>query len=245
MRKMTLYIFVLFLFGSVWACDDDDDLAQVTPEATGTLTDAEGNEYGWVRYGGLDWMTSNFRAGEAYYEQTRINPDNGREEPLVSDELQEEAVEAYGIYGNLYTYEDAVEMAPEGWRLPTDEDWQRLEQVLGMSAKESASEGWRGAGEGILAQQDETGSGLQLQCGGWINLFAGDVNDFRLLQLREFGYYWSEGVDSTYVSPAVYYRRIRPRDPRIEREPVAIQAQDHQGDLYDIMMSVRYVRDAR
>ncbi len=245
MRKI-IYVLSLLLLGSAWACNDDDDnLAQVTPEATGTVTDSEGNEYGWVRYGGLDWMTSNFRAGVAYYEQTRIDPDNGREVPLVDDELQDEAIEAYGIYGNLYTYEEAVEMAPEGWRLPTDADWRRLEQALGMSAKESASEGWRGSGEGILIQQDETGSGVHLQCGGWINLFAGNVNEFQLVQVREFGYYWSSGVDSAYVSPAVYYRRIRPHDPKIEREPVTIQAQDHQDNLYDIMMSVRYVRDAQ
>ena len=243
--KKILFIASVLLLGGMWACDDDESLAAVTPEATGTMVDDDGNEYGWVRYNGLDWMTSNFKEGIPYYEQTRINEDNGKEELLIVAERQEEAMSAYEVYGNLYTYEEAMERAPEGWRLPSDADWQCLEQALGMPASESNSKGWRGSGEGILIQQDETGSGIHLQCGGWINLYAGNVNDFTLLQVREFGYYWSRDVDSTYTSPAVYYRRIRPHDSRIEREHITIQAVDHQDNLFDIMMSVRYVRDAQ
>lgn len=243
--KKILFIAGSLLLGSLWACDDDNDLAQVIPEATGTITDNDGNEYGWVRYNGLDWMTSNFREGVAYYDQTRINEENGREEALIVEERREDAIAAYSVYGNLYTYEDAVQRAPEGWRLPSDKDWQNLEQALGMSLAESESEGWRGSGEGVLIQQDETGSGIHLQCGGWMNLYAGNVNDFTLLHVREFGYYWSSDADSTSSSPTVYYRRIRPHDPKIEREPITIQAADHEGYLFDIMLSVRYVRDAK
>ena len=224
--KKILFIVGALLLNSLWGCDDDNNLALITPEATGTITDNDGNEYDWVRYNGLDWMTSNFREGVAYYDQTRINEENGREEALIVEERREDAIAAYDVYGNLYTYEDAVQRAPEGWRLPSDKDWQSLEQALGMSLAESESEGWRGSGEGILIQQDETGSGIHLQCGGWMNLYAGNA-------------------DSTSSSPTVYYRRIRPHDPKIEREPITIQAADHEGYLFDIMLSVRYVRDAK
>ena len=31
-------------------------------------------------------------------------------------------------YGFLYTYEAALRALPEGWRLPTDEDWKALDE---------------------------------------------------------------------------------------------------------------------
>ena len=39
----------------------------------------------------------------------------------------------YKKYGNLYTWEEALEVCPEGWRLPTDEDWQNLEVTFSPS----------------------------------------------------------------------------------------------------------------
>ena len=34
--------------------------------------------------------------------------------------------------GRLYTWESANQSVPNGWALPTDEDWKRLEKYLGM-----------------------------------------------------------------------------------------------------------------
>ena len=243
MKKIIFTLSAILALG-IWACDDDDTLPQVSPETNGTLVDDDGNEYGWVRYNGLDWMTSNFREGTPYYDLTVIDS-WGYEDLMIRIDDREQALADYTIYGNFYTYEEAVERAPEGWRLPTDEDWQRLEQALGMSASGSASKGWRGSGEGLLIQQDETGSGLHFQCGGFINLSAGNYNAFMLLQVRESGYYWSSTVDSTYTSPAAYYRRIRPNIGQIERETIAIHTADHTEGSYDTMLSVRYVRDAQ
>lgn len=36
------------------ACSDDGNDVNLTPTATGTVIDSEGNEYGWVRIGNLD-----------------------------------------------------------------------------------------------------------------------------------------------------------------------------------------------
>lgn len=50
-------------------------------------------------------------------------------------------------YGLLYTYEGALAAVPDGWRLPSDEDWMKLEMTLGMSADEAKKVNeWRGAG---------------------------------------------------------------------------------------------------
>ena len=155
--KKIIYTICLALMTFCIGCDDDDNhLPQVKPESTGTLTDDEGNEYTWVRYDGLDWMTSNFKAGTPYYELK----DSWGWSDLISISDKDQAIADYDMYGNLYTYEDAIANAPEGWRLPTDEDWKKLEKVLGMSPGELDDTGWRGSVEGELIQQDETGSGI-------------------------------------------------------------------------------------
>jgi uncharacterized protein (TIGR02145 family) len=39
-------------------------------------------------------------------------------------------------YGRLYTWEAAKIACPDGWHLPTEEEWRILERYLGMSEKE-------------------------------------------------------------------------------------------------------------
>ncbi len=65
---------------------------------------------------------ANYKGGSPYYK-------------TIGDSAN--VVNNIEIYGNLLSYDDAVASTPEGWRLPTDEDWQKLEQALGMDAKTS------------------------------------------------------------------------------------------------------------
>lgn len=61
-------------------------------------------------------------------------------------------------YGLLYTLEGARKAAPKGWRVPTDEDWKKLETALGMSAGElDQLEAWRGSESGYLLKSEEVG----------------------------------------------------------------------------------------
>ena len=38
------------------------------------------------------------------------------------------------VFGRFYSYEDALTACPEGWRLPTEEDWIALGKALGSTA---------------------------------------------------------------------------------------------------------------
>ena len=104
------------------------------------------NTYEWVRYAGLDWMTSNFKEGTPYYELTYINQ-YGYTDDLIKD-CEDLTPEEWDRYGNLYSYEEAKANAPEGWRLPTDEDWKKLERAMGMSQGDADATGFRGTEEG-------------------------------------------------------------------------------------------------
>ena len=64
-------------------------------------------------------------------------------------------------YGFLYTYEGALQAVPDGWRLPTDDDWKKLEETLGMSVSEiNMLDEWRGSYEGDLLKEGEQGIGF-------------------------------------------------------------------------------------
>ena len=65
-------------------------------------------------------------------------------------------------YGNLYTWPAAMNLnsrydiptgkvqgvCPDGWHLPSDDEWKQLEMFLGMSQTEVDAEKWRGNDEG-------------------------------------------------------------------------------------------------
>ncbi len=70
-------------------------------------------------------------------------------------------------YGYLYTWEALAEVVPEGWRIPTDEDWKRLEEKLGVSTAEAeALEAWRGNGLAGLLLEGDQGIGFGAVYGG-------------------------------------------------------------------------------
>jgi uncharacterized protein (TIGR02145 family) len=55
-----------------------------------------------------------------------------------------------GQYGFLYNFavvENTKNIAPEGWHVPTDEEWLMLEKEIGMSSEETQLLGWRGTNE--------------------------------------------------------------------------------------------------
>lgn len=59
--------------------------------------------------------------------------------------------------GLLYTYEAALKALPKGWRLPTDDDWKKLEETLGVNEHElNLLEEWRGESAGVLLRDSKT-----------------------------------------------------------------------------------------
>ena len=57
-------------------------------------------------------------------------------------------VETYGLLYNWFTVVDDRDVAPDGWHVPTDEEWKKLEMYLGMSQSEADIIGDRGTDEG-------------------------------------------------------------------------------------------------
>ena len=214
------------------ACHDDESEPVVVPSQTGTMTDKDGNSYHWVRLGDLDWMAENLRAGTPFYEQMTADSSGY----LVQYGTLEEAVNMLNSYGNYYTYAQALENCPDGWRLPTDDDWKNLERTLGM--KHVDDEGWRDGAADLLVQTAEGGTGLGLKYGGELCKWGyGSQTDSIVKPYRqeEFGLYWTATKDTT-TEERVWYRRIMSGLNKVERRKMATFAH---------YLSVRYVRDAK
>ena len=145
------FIFFVILFAGLFisGCEKDPFDAD-----SGTFTDTrDGHEYKWVKIGDQIWMAENLA-----YAPTVCGP-KANCGIYVYDYLGTGNYgENYSIYGCLYDWETAQKVCPEGWHLPSDEEWMELEQFLGIPFKELDRE-WntRGENENAGGKLKETG----------------------------------------------------------------------------------------
>lgn len=121
---------------------------------SGTFTDKrDGNEYKWVKIGEQIWMAENL----AYLPVAPCAPNSQCGVLVYGYEGEGSYGTNYSIYGCLYDWETAQKVCPEGWHLPSDEEWMELEQFLGMPLKELDRSGFRGEEKNIGGMLKETG----------------------------------------------------------------------------------------
>lgn len=142
-------------------------------------------------------------------------------------------------YGLLYSYDGALAAVPDGWRLPTDEDWMKLEMSLGLSADEAKKvNSWRGAGLATLLNKGGDSKFNAINAGGCI-YSPGPQNDY--YNKDDNWYYWTSTKynenDSTTVAmirmSAIYTDMVWKGESRLNT------------GKRDILYSVRCVKDAK
>jgi len=134
--KLTKHIPLFFLFSCLLfkGCEK---------EATDQfLTDLDGNNYPIVQIGSMTWMAENLKV-------TRDKDGNPLDTYCYMDKDSK-----CDQFGQLYPWEEALKASPAGWRLPTSEDWRRLEIELGMDPDEAEEFGWRGTDQGTQLKED-------------------------------------------------------------------------------------------
>jgi uncharacterized protein (TIGR02145 family) len=165
MRKISIFI-VLLLISIVINCEKEVTI--VNPELTvletkPVITDIDGNEYQTVKIGNQWWMAENlkvthYRNGDAIPNVTGatewISQSTGA---YCNHGNNADHVPAYGRLYNWYAVNDSRNIAPEGWHVPTDEEWKELEMFLGMNQAEADNNYYnRGTDEG--GKLKETGT---------------------------------------------------------------------------------------
>lgn len=112
-------------------------------------------------------------------------------------------------YGRLYRWQEALDAAPEKWRVPSDEEWKTLETALGMPFGELDNTGmWRGADQNVGTKLKQGGeSGQNLLLGG----LQGDDGNY--YNLGTHGYYWT----STESGSNAWYRIVHSSEAGVYR----------------------------
>ena len=224
--KTAVPFLAAFVLMFVTGCGDDDDKSTQSDPAE-TVTDIDGNVYQTVTIGTQVWMAENLRV-------THYN--NGDAIPNVTDntwgDLETGAYCAYnnessngstyGLLYNWYALDDGRKIAPEGWHVPTDAEWQELEIALGMSPEDANSVNVRGTNEGSkLAGRDdlwEPGSlenDAQFGSSGYDAIPGGGrepYGEYRFLGFR--GYYWALTDVNTVTA---WFRALDCYEPDIDR----------------------------
>ena len=131
---------------------------------TDSITDIQGNTYKIVAIGEQWWMTENLKVTQY---------SNGDEIPHITDgndwvntdagaysyyDNNSENIENYGNFYNWYTVDDTRGICPDGWHVPSDEEWMTMEKYLGMSTAEAdRMTAWRGTIEGDKLKSESFG----------------------------------------------------------------------------------------
>ncbi len=134
------------------------------------VKDVDGNEYTTIKIGAQTWMVENLKV-------TRYRNGDPIERVTVASEWNSE-IGKYGIYnnigavadiaGNLYNWyavTDPRNIAPEGWRVPTEDDWTNLvnylggEAVAGGKLKSTDPQHWRSPNTGATNSSGFTAVG--------------------------------------------------------------------------------------
>lgn len=93
-------------------------------------------------------------------------------------------------YGYLYSLDAARKAVPAGWRLPSDEDWKKLERALGMSESEvERNNAWRGINAGDYLKEGGI-SMFEAKLAG-CNAYVAETNGQNYINLKEGGYFWT------------------------------------------------------
>ena len=136
----------------------------VSPE----MTDIDGNVYHTIKIGNQVWMAENLKVTK-YRDGTAI--------PNITNNIDWTSLStgAYGVYDNdetnknlygyLYNYyavDDSRNIAPEGWHVPTDDEWTTLIDFLGGSSisggkmKEAGTAYWNNPNSGATNESGFT-----------------------------------------------------------------------------------------
>jgi uncharacterized protein (TIGR02145 family) len=199
----------------------------------GTVTDADGNNYGTIRIGNQLWMTENLKVTQLN-DGTPLQFVDNLDTTLWADEaayawytLEEQTYEE--TYGALYNSLAVIteKLCPIGWHVSTDADWDTLvnflggESIAGGKLKKTGYDFWELPNTGATNQ-----SGFTALPGGCIRYNEGNTPPdppFDFINLGRYGFWWSPagtGFIERYVRRSLHYNNSSVGRFSLEEDPV-------------------------
>ena len=134
--KITFFVSIFILF----SCSDDESNPASTgspAHETGTVTDIEGNTYKTIKIGDQWWMAENlkvstYRNGDeiprVLYDDYWGNLTTGA---CCAPSGMASNIATYGRLYNWYAVNDSRKIAPEGWHVASNAEWETMVNYLG------------------------------------------------------------------------------------------------------------------
>lgn len=175
-------------------------VASTTNAALSIIDTRDGQSYNFITLGGLRWTAENLRHAVPGSTCVDLHAANCL------------------LYGRLYNFQEALNACPPGWRLPSDEDWMKLEEAVGVPTEHLRNVQSRGQN-----------SGSRLKVGGDTEfnvVFAGYSDPHKGFSFRrkdETAAFWTatlEGADD--VSELAWHRDVGLRHTGIYRSQVNV-----------------------
>lgn len=182
----------------------------------GTMTDIDGNVYKTIKIGNQWWMAENlnvthYRNGDEITSQWAYNYD-------------ENISETYGRLYTWYAIDDSRQIAPEGWHVPSDEEWKILEIYLGMSQAVADDSGPRGTFEGNKLKEEGTAhwqgpmTYINTNESGFCALPGGAKNIYGFAGIGYHAYFWTSSKDDIFNDDSYgWYRYLYTSHPFVYR----------------------------
>lgn len=138
------------------SCGEVETMEPSKPE-TSTMVDVDGNVYVTVKIGNQWWMAENLKVTHFRNGDPINNILDGQQWSNVQTPAYcvfDGNNAAPGLLYNGYAVSATQQLAPQGWRIPTDDDWKTLERHLGISSVDASS--WRGTTQGDKLKEKGT-----------------------------------------------------------------------------------------
>ena len=220
MKKYLYMLATVLSVGMLSACSDDEATADnfnpnVVSQTEDFVDQRDGHTYKCIKIGNQIWMAENLdyymEGGSSvgcyvYNEKTfkaGAIPLSPEEWNALAKEQSEKTDKENGNYsseyGYLYTYDAALAAVPEGWRLPSDEAWKKLEAALGMEQSQiDLDNTWRGINAGDYLKQGGA-SGFNALFAG-CNAYVPKTNGMNYIKKQEGAYFWTSDIREVDVS---------------------------------------------
>ncbi len=195
---LILLIFAgLFLFFTNSCEKEEHDDNQYMNLIYQNVSDLEGNKYKTIQIGAQVWMAENLRSTK-YRDGTKIPAigsgilwDSSTAGAYCNYDNDSRQVVTYGLLYNWYAVHDSRNLAPIGWHIPTEAEWEILTEFLGGESiassrlKERGTVHWNIPNSGATNESGFTA----LPCGA-----RGEVGQFCFL--GTVGFWWSADFTS-------------------------------------------------
>jgi len=205
-NKLFLIIVIAIMILSV-SCKKDPTSSNVPA----TINDFDGNVYNTIVIGNQVWMAENLKV--THYRNGELIPNvtNNAEWAGLSSgayssyDNNNSNVSDYGFLYNWHAVNDNRNLAPEGWHVPTEDDWQQLDRYLGMSDSQINGSYDRGTDEGGKIKETGTSHWNSPNTGatnssGFSAVPGGNRAGGTFRSIGDFGYWWSSTEHNNNVA---------------------------------------------